>query len=117
MSDDLIRRSDAIDAICDCVCGEKKHDCDGIGCSYNNALMAIPSVGGDDWIECTPETMPKLRHDTLVTCFIHENWQTLPAYYNGDNWVVFAYGKVWDDLQVIAWRYFPDPFKPKEPTP
>ena len=32
---DLISRQAAIDAICDCVCGEQKHKCDGIGCWYN----------------------------------------------------------------------------------
>ena len=33
--DDCISRQAAIDAICDCVCGEQKHKCDGIGCWYN----------------------------------------------------------------------------------
>lgn len=44
--DDLISRHAAIDAICDCVCGEQKHKCDGIGCRYNGALMEVPHKTG-----------------------------------------------------------------------
>ena len=35
LATDCISRQAAIDAICDCVCGEQKHKCDGIGCWYN----------------------------------------------------------------------------------
>lgn len=44
-TDDLIKREEAIDAICDCVCGDAvKKDCGGMGCVYNKALMELPSA-------------------------------------------------------------------------
>lgn len=40
---DYISRSEAIDAICDIRCGEKKHSCDGFTCAENKVLMNLSS--------------------------------------------------------------------------
>ncbi len=66
------------------------------------------------WTPCS-EKMPEDRRDVLVTCFIHENWQTKIGYWNGDSWVISAYEKRWiDELEVTAWMPMPKPYNGEE---
>lgn len=65
------------------------------------------------WIPCE-ERLPEDRDNVVVTCFVHEKWCAATGYHNGFNWVVSAYNRVWDDLDVLAWRPLPKPYSPND---
>lgn len=109
MMQDLISRQAAIDAICDCVCGEQKHKCDGIGCWYNEVLMEVP-LAATGWIPCS-ESTPEKDGFYIATldgeiCGEDKPFSGLAEFEN-DKWV--------DDEPdykcVLAWMPLPEPYK------
>lgn len=130
MSDDLIRRSDAIKTI-----WNEWHECLGeydaqtIIHDTTDAIELIPAASGDDWIECSKELPPEpcgedyyfIDGDNVYAdeYIVMINGATIPTslYWNGKIWFDpygCDCGRKYDD--VIAWHRMPEPYKPKEPS-
>ena len=111
MSDDLIKRSDAIKTVCECECYSGVDPCpDGEGCYPVNELRRIPSADRAAWIPCS-ERLPEYRKTVLISTF----WGVKTGFLDGTE----AYGDFWEIIEddataalhsVYAWMPLPEPY-------
>ena len=77
----------------------------------------------DDWIECTPETMPETTDEVLTTYIVNGNnnkrFVESATWYPDD--VDGYWSSPWDEYRVpgtrvgvTAWMPLPKPYKPKK---
>ena len=109
---DLIKREDAIDAICKEWCyvtyGNCPHVDDGFvcdGCDDVKVLSALPSADAE-WIPCS-ERLPSESGWYLITVQGCEKVADMEWYYS--EWD--AWNGVSSEQQVIAWMPLPKPYK------
>ena len=113
---DLIRRADAIEAICNAQCElDVPHypQCDQVKwCDEVKALLALPSADAE-WIPCS-ERLPLVSGEFLVTLVDHDGTWVSTAQWNmtfGGRWQdIFPNDGYRDISNVIAWKTLPKPY-------
>lgn len=115
MSDDLIKRSDAIRTVCECECYSGDNPCEeGKGCYAVNELRKLPSADRpQEWIPCS-ERLPEDvqigdEYPTVIFCTKENTYAGFYEYYLGGRWWAEDGDYVVDD--VIAWMPLPKPWK------
>ena len=85
--------------------------------------MADREKISNDWIECTPDTMPETNDEVLTTYIVNGNRkrcfvESASWFYDGEEG---HWNSVWDEYrvpgtkkEVIAWMPMPKPYKPLE---
>ena len=118
--DELIKRQDALDALCDaCTLASVKSECifkNLESCMDHNAILDVPAVE-ERWIPCSERLPEENDYKSCIECLDGAVWYFTE---NGTMGLGYYYKstKEWsttDDLKtdgkVIAWMPLPEPYK------
>ena len=109
--DELIKRQDALDALCDaCPLARVKSECvfkKQESCMDHNAILDVPAVG-EQWIPCS-ERLPEIGQSVLLS--VGGMYSAEGCLREDGDWAQFRWDAIQRKDMVGAWKPLPEPYK------
>lgn len=112
--DELIKRQDALDALCDaCTLASVKSECifkNLESCMDHNAILDVPAVE-EQWIPCS-ERLPEIGQSVLLS--VGGMYSAEGCLREDGDWAQFRWDAIQRKDMVGAWKPLPEPYKEEQ---